>query len=179
MASGRIASRYSKSLLDLAKEQNGLEEIKSDMDTILELTSNSKDLNLLLKNPVVSADKKKAILAKVFPDISKTTTTFIAFLVDKNRTSELPMVASKFIESYNKIKGISKVNVISAVELSNETLDSVKKYAKGMVGDNELEITNTIDPSIIGGLVIKHGDKLLDMSVSKELREIRKSLIYN
>lgn len=179
MASSRIASRYSKSLIALATESGVLDDVKSDMDSIAAICADSRELVSLLKNPIVTSDDKKAILGKVFKDANATTQNFIAFLVDKKREAELPMVAQQFIAEYDEMKGIAKATVISAVELSKETLDKVRSYITGILGKEGIELTNTIDPSIIGGLIIKHDDKLIDMSVSKELREIRKTLIHN
>lgn len=179
MASTRIALRYSKSLLDLATQAGDLDGIKADMDTVIDTCSESKELVSLLNNPIVKASDKKAVLAKVFKSTSATTQNFIDFLVDKKREGELPLVAQNYIASYNNMKGIATATVISAVELSEETLSKIKSYITGILGKEGIELTNEIDPSIIGGVIIKHEDKLLDMSVSKELREIRKTLIYN
>lgn len=179
MASSRIASRYSKSLLDLAVDRGQLEQVKSDMDGVAEICSTSKELANLLQNPIIKAEDKKAILSKIFSTSSETTKLFIGFLVDKKRENELPLVAQQFVSSYNQMKGIAKATVVSAVKLSSDTMVKVQKYATGLLGKGDIELNNVVDASIIGGVIIKHEDKLLDMSVSKELREIRKTLIYN
>lgn len=179
MASSRIAGRYSKSLLDLAVERGQLEEVKSDMDGVAEICGSSKELVNLLQNPIIQVKDKKAILSKIFSTSSKTTKLFIDFLVDKKRENELPLVAQQFVASYNHMKGIAKATVVSAVPLSSDTMNKVQKYITGLLGKGEIELKNEVDASIIGGVIIKHEDKLLDMSVSKELREIRKTLIYN
>ena len=179
MASSRIALRYSKSLLELADQAGELEKVKADMDTVGATCAGSKDLVSLLNNPIVGAKDKKAVLGKVFAQTTSITQNFIAFLVDKKRENELPMVAQQFVSAYDDMKGIAKATVVSAVELSEDTLGKIKSYVVGMLGKDEIELTNEIDPSIIGGVIIKHEDKLMDLSVSKELREIRKTLIYN
>lgn len=179
MASSRIASRYSKSLLDLAKTGGQLDHVKNDMETVHTLCAGSKDLRNLLKNPIVKADQKKAALNKIFADCTETTRKFIDLLVDKRREAELAMVAEQFIDAYDHLKGIARATVISAVPLSDEMMTKLRSYIKGMITADEIELTNEVDASIIGGLVVKHEDKLLDMSVAKELREIRKELIYN
>jgi F-type H+-transporting ATPase subunit delta len=179
MASSRIALRYSKSLLELATQAGDLDNIKADMEAVASTCSESKELISLLRNPIVQASDKKAVLGKVFKSTTATTQKFIDFLVDKKREGELPLVAQNFISSYNEMKGIAKATVVSAVNLSEETIAKLKTYASGVLGKEGIELTNEIDPSIIGGVIIKHEDKLLDMSVSKELREIRKTLIYN
>lgn len=179
MASSRIASRYSKSLLELAGSSAQLDQVKNDMELVKELCAGSKDLRSLLKNPIIKADQKKAALAKIFDSCTKTSKDFIDLLVEKRREEELPMVAQQFIEAYDKQKGIARATVISAVPLSSDMMDKLRSYVKGMITADEIELTNEVDASIIGGLVVKHEDKLLDMSVAKELREIRKELIYN
>jgi F-type H+-transporting ATPase subunit delta len=179
MASSRIASRYSKSLLDLATAGGKLEEVKKDMDTVAAICSESRDLTNLLKNPIVTSAAKKAILTNVFSNTDELTQSFVSFLVDKKREDELHMVATNFVASYNEMKGIASATVISAIPMDGATLTKMKKYVETLIGKSDIEITNEVDPTIIGGVIIKHEDKLLDKSVSKELREIRKQLIYN
>lgn len=179
MASSRIAQRYSKSLLDLATTGNKLEEVKEDMTAVAEICAESKELQNLLKNPIVKSDDKKAVLRKVFGNTQKVTQDFIAYLVDKKREDELHLVAENFISEYNSLKGIAEATVVSAIALSDDKLATIKSYVENLLSKSDIALHNEVDPSIIGGIVIKHEDKLLDKSVSKELREIRKQLIYN
>lgn len=179
MASIRIASRYSKSLIELAIAGSKLEEVKNDMEAVSIICTDSKDLANLLKNPIVTAEAKKAILSKVFANTNDITKSFILYLVDKKREDELLLVAHSCIASYNEMKGIASATVISAIPLNETTISNMKKFVESLVGKSDITITNEVDPTIIGGVIIKHEDKLLDKSVSKELREIRKQLIYN
>ncbi|MGB0849983.1 MAG: ATP synthase F1 subunit delta [Bacteroidia bacterium] len=179
MASSRIALRYSKSLLDLATTGGKLEEVKSDMEAVSSICAESGELKTLLKSPIISSEDKKAVLSKVFSNTQDITKSFISFLVEKKREDELHLVASNFLEAYNELKGITKATVVSAIALNNDSLAQMKSYVEGLLGKADIELSNEVDPSIIGGIVIKHEDKLLDKSVSKELREIRKQLIYN
>ena len=80
---------------------------------------------------------------------------------------------------YDQNKGVVKVSVKSAIALDDKSLEDVKRYLKGLVKEDDLQIVNTVDPSVIGGMVIQFDDKLLDLSIAKELKEIRKQLIYN
>ncbi len=179
MASSRIAQRYSKSLLSMATSNGKLEEIKDDMIVVANICSESKELRNLLKNPIVNASSKKTVLSKVFSGAQQMTQDFIAFLVDKKREDELHLVAENYLSEYNEIKGIAKATVVSAIALTDEKLAQMKSYVEELLGKADIVLTNEVDPSIIGGIVVKHEDKLLDKSVSKELREIRKQLIYN
>jgi F-type H+-transporting ATPase subunit delta len=179
MATSRIATRYSSSLLDLAKSGNKLDAVKDDMDVIVKIYTESKDLRSLLNNPIVKIEDKKAVLAKVFAGTDDTTRDFIGLLTDKRREGELANVATNFISSYNEMKGITSATVVTATALTGDALANMKSYVRTLLGKADINLTNDVDPTIIGGIIIKHEDKLLDKSVSKELREIRKQLIYN
>jgi F-type H+-transporting ATPase subunit delta len=179
MATSRIATRYSSSLLDLAKSGNKLDAVKDDMDVIVKIYTESKDLRSLLNNPIVKIEDKKAVLAKVFAGTDDTTRDFIGLLTDKRREGELANVATNFISSYNEMKGITSATVVTATALTGDALADMKSYVSALLGKADINLTNDVDPTIIGGIIIKHEDKLLDKSVSKELREIRKQLIYN
>jgi len=179
MASSRIALRYSRSLVDLAKEANALDQVKEDMASVIAICATSKELTNLLKNPIVKSGDKQAVLAQIFSSCTKITTHFIQFLVSKKREAQLPLVAEQFIQAYDRMKGIARATVTTAIPLSDETLNRVRSYIQGLLSTAELELTNEVDASIIGGMIVKHEDKLLDMSVSKQLREIRKELILN
>lgn len=179
MASSRIASRYSKSLFDLAIQDNKIEQIKEDMLLIESICESSNDLIALLKNPIVKAESKKAVMLKLIGVTDKSTQDFVSFLIDKKREEELPSIASQFIASYNQMKGISQATVVSAVPLSDTKLSQMQSYVEQLLNQSDIQLHNEVDPSIIGGVIIKYEDKLLDKSVSKELREIRKQLIYN
>lgn len=179
MASSRIASRYSKSLFDLAIQDNKIEQIKKDMLLIESICESSNDLIALLKNPIVKAESKKAVMLKLIGETDKSTQDFVSFLIDKKREEELPSIASQFIASYNQMKGISQATVVSAVPLSDKKLSQMQSYVEQLLNQSDIQLHNEVDPSIIGGVIIKYEDKLLDKSVSKELREIRKQLIYN
>ena len=179
MTTSRIATRYSNSLLDLAKANNKLDVVKGDMDTVVSVCADSKELRTLLNNPIVKIEDKKAVLAKIFANTDETTRTFISLLADKRREGELANVAANYISSYNEMKGIASATVVSATALTGDALAQMKSYVSTLLGKSDIDLTNDVDPSIIGGVIIKHEDKLLDKSVSKELREIRKQLIYN
>lgn len=179
MSTSRIATRYSKSLIEMANTGGKLDAVKSDMEAVVAICAESTDLRNLLKNPIVKAEAKQAVLAKVFANTDKITQGFITYLAEKRRESELPNIASQYISSYNEMKGIASATVVSATALSDTAMAQMKSYVGGLLGKADIELSNVVDAAIIGGVIIKHEDKLMDKSVSKELREIRKKLIYN
>lgn len=177
--SSRVATRYAKSLIDLAQSQSVDGKVYEEMVAFGELASASADLRSLLSNPVVSAKDKLVVLNKVFADSTDLTKRFVSMVVDRKRESELANVAKVYIQLYDESQGVVKVSVKSAIALDDKSLQDVKRYLKSLTKQDELQIENTVDASVIGGMVIQFDDKLLDLSIAKELKEIRKQLIYN
>src|SRR5688572_28911536 len=127
MSTYRIASRYAKSLIDLAIEQGKLDRILEDITAFVNATKN-RDFILLLKSPLVKPDKKEKVMDTLFKDkIDPMTQSFIQIIIRKGRESQLPEIAQEFINQYREIKGISIVNVVSAEPLSNETIELIRK----------------------------------------------------
>lgn len=171
--------RYAKSLLDLSIEQNKLEEIKKDMDLVMEVIASSRDLRVLLKSPIVNADKKEAILVALFQGkISDLTFRFINIILSKGRESHLEGIAHGFISLYRVHKGIEEAMITSAVQLSEAQRNDIREKLKSLTG-NSIEITETIDPSIIGGVKIRVGDKQYNGSVAYQLDQLKRQFESN
>ena len=126
MSIHRIASRYAKSLVDLAVEQNKLERIKEDVSTFKEVTK-IRDFYLLLKNPIVKTEKKAAIVKQLFEGkYDELTLAFLDILIRKGREAHLPEIAEEFLIQYKHIKHISSVKVTTAKPLTEAALKAIK-----------------------------------------------------
>jgi F-type H+-transporting ATPase subunit delta len=125
MSVHRIASRYAKSLLDLAVEQNKLEVITEDISSFQAALKN-RDLYLLLKSPIVSVDKKKQIFKALFEDkYDELTLAFINILTTKGREQYMPEIASEYIHQYKHLKHISEVKLTTASAIDEKTLEVI------------------------------------------------------
>ena len=121
MSSYRIASRYAKSLIDLAGEQGKLDRVVEDMTFFAEVAK-LKDVALLLKSPIISGDKKGKVLDAIFSGkVDPLTHSFIEIIIRKGREAYLSEIADEVINQYRVIKGISIVEVVSAEKLTDET----------------------------------------------------------
>src|ERR1051325_12143905 len=115
MKGTRAAGRYAKSLGDLANEQGSLEKVYADMNLIHKTCEETRDLSLLLKNPIVKTDKKQSILKEIFSGkISKLTEQFILLLTSKRRESLLEDIANSFVEQYKVRKKILTAIITTA-----------------------------------------------------------------
>jgi F-type H+-transporting ATPase subunit delta len=180
MPNPRLASRYAKSLLDLAVEKGQLEEVNNDILYLQQVTNNSREFLNFLRSPIVSADKKQSIIHNITAGrISELTAAFIKLLVNKGREAELPEIVTAFIQQYKNKKGIHIVKLTTATPISNEVKDSIVEQVRKTSDMQNIELEATVDPSIIGGFVLQAGDKLVDASISYDLKEISKHFESN
>jgi len=175
----RIASRYAKSLLDLSIEKKILEPINDDMRLLNQVCEENHELVLLLNNPIVSLETKSKVLKKIFEGkVEKLTITFFDIIVKKGREKFLHEVAKAFITQYNEYKHIILAEVTTTFTLTDELRAEVKKVVKEISGKT-VELTEKVDESIIGGVVIKVGDRQIDDSISAKLNVLKRDLTEN
>ena len=179
MKHSRVTIRYAKALLQLAIEQNILEQSYTDMVLLDSVFKQNKDLSLLLKSPIVKTDQKLSIFKLIFDTkIGEVSMAFINIITTKKRESLLALIASSFISLYKGHNKIETASVITATPLDEilraEVINYIKKH-----GNDNVELTEKVDENIIGGAIIRMGDKQLDASVSKAISELRQSFNSN
>ena len=180
MADQRVAARYAKSLLDLGKEMGTLSAVKADMDLLSKTMAGSRDLRLLLRNPIVKHDKKLAILKAIFDGkVSDMTLRFFTILTDKNRESAIEGIGPEFLAQYNIMQGIQSAEVTSATPLTPAARAEMQALVTKQTGLTEVQLTEKVNPELIGGFVLRVGDNQIDDSVRTSLRKLRTSLQEN
>jgi len=178
MSSFRIASRYAKSILTLAQERNVLETVYTEMVGINALTTSSKDLRALLKSPVVTSDKKLAVLSKLFDGkVSELTYKFLELLIKKGREAYVPEIAVSFIEQYKTLNKITTVTITSAVKLDEATITKLLDGLKAKTDITKVDLRLEVDATLIGGYILQYGDNQIDTSVSRKLQQFRTSAV--
>jgi F-type H+-transporting ATPase subunit delta len=181
MPNPRLAHRYAKSLVDLSVERNQLELVYADMKYLQSVCKTSKEFVVLLQSPIITADKKTKILEVVGSagKLGELTTAFNKLLIVKGRESDLPEIADAFVEQYNAIKGIHKVKLTTAVELSDDLKKSISDKAAKEGGLGNVELETKVDESLIGGFVLEFNNNLVDASIARDLRDIKKQFAKN
>jgi F-type H+-transporting ATPase subunit delta len=174
-----VASRYAKSLIDLAIGTKQLEEVHKDMLLINQVCTQNHDFVVMLESPVIKTDKKMAIFKKVFEGkISVTTLAFLNMIATKRREGYIDDIARSFDDQFKAFMGITKAVVTTAAPLDSsmkgKIMDLVKKSAKG-----EVELIEKIDKSLIGGFVLTVNDRQVDASIKRKLNDLRKDFSYN
>jgi F-type H+-transporting ATPase subunit delta len=179
MSEIQVASRYAKSLIDLAGEQNVLEVVKKDIELFLETCRANTELQAILKNPIISLDKKANILDGIFAGkLNEMILSFFKIVIRKGRSEILYATAKEFISQYNIIKNVVKATVTSASPLSKENISQIEEVVKKAT-NGEVILTSLVDPNLIGGFVLKVGDKQFDTSLSSKLNKLKKEFEQN
>jgi F-type H+-transporting ATPase subunit delta len=180
MSVQRIASRYAKSLIDLAKEQGKLERVLEDVQSFQQVSKN-RDFALMLKSPVISSDKKDKIFEQLFGGkYDEMTMAFLRILLRKGREAQLAEIATEYILQYKVIKHVSTVKLITASKLSDEAVKAIHaKLLASSATDSNVELVTEVDPELIGGFVIEFEDKLYDASVAHKLGIMKKNFKDN
>lgn len=169
-----VASRYAKSLIDLSKEKGKLDVVKGDIEQFIGVLKENPELVAVLRNPIMKTDKKKSILQALFKDkIDPMISSFFDILINKGRGGILYDIALEFIREYNEVKGIVKATVVSASKLSDENFNQLKSQIAQQI-NAEVILNNTVDPSLIGGFVVKVGDRQVDASIAGKLNKLEK-----
>jgi F-type H+-transporting ATPase subunit delta len=176
----RIATRYAKSILDLAIEQGKLEAVQSDMSSIREIVKNP-ELNNMLKSPTIPAEKKSAIFhALLAGKVDGLTLQYLDLLVNKGRESYLGEIAVEFNEQYKTLNKITSVRVTTAVAMTDVLMAEIKsKILESGATSVNLDIETKIDPALIGGFVLEFDNKRYDASVAYKLEQLKAQFTKN
>ena len=172
-----IARRYAKALLLIGKEDGQIDTYRDELGAFAKLIEQEKSLQQVLVNPLYDADGRKRVLADVIDNLklSKAMTTFLLFLFDKGRIGFLGNINEFFQKFADELKGVARASLVSATELSSEAIEKIRSALSTRTGkDIILEVEQ--DPSLIGGIVTRIGDLVLDGSVRTQLLNMRQSL---
>jgi F-type H+-transporting ATPase subunit delta len=179
MKGTRASGRYAKSLIDLALEKSELEKIYADVQLIRHTIRENRELAAMLKSPVIKTEKKKLILDAVFSKaITTTTNAFLQLLATHRREDLLEMVCDNFIQQYKEHKKILTAVITTAFGLDEEMRKKVYELVKKQL-NSEIELVEKVNKNLIGGFIIRVGDKQNDASIMGKLRELERTFKEN
>jgi F-type H+-transporting ATPase subunit delta len=163
--------------MELARETNQLDVVRADMKAVEQLCQENREFALFLESPVIKTDKKLGVINAIFKGkIADISLSFLNLITKKHREPIIKEIAAAFDEQYKKHKNIFTAVVTSASGLDAATkqkvLDMVKQQMKG-----EVELVEKIDPSTIGGFVLKIGDVQVNRTIAHQLATMKKQLI--
>jgi F-type H+-transporting ATPase subunit delta len=180
MNNPRLAGRYAKSLLDLATEQNQVAVVTNDIKWLQAVCKSNADFVALLRSPIIKADKKEAIInAITIGKITTLTAAFIQLLVRKTRENNLPEIVNAYIDQYNAINNIKKVKITTAAPITDGLKEAIMANVKASMPNQGFEIETAVKDELIGGFTLEAGGQLVDASVLRDLKDIKKQFLNN
>jgi len=172
----RAAVRYAKAILELANQNGTTDKVNSDMTLMQDAWKQSKDLQVFLTNPVIKQEMKRNALLEVFPQAQKETNALFELLYQNKRFDILFAITEKFQELLLVQNGIVKATVTTAIPMTAELEKQVLEKAKQMTS-HQVVLDHKVDESIIGGFILRVGDRQLNASVASRLQEIKREII--
>lgn len=169
-----MAGRYATALLELARESKALNPVEKDLTTFQELLDGSKDLRRLVTSPVYSAEDQANAIAAVLEkaEIKGLAANFVLLVVRNRRLFALPDIIRAFGRLLAAHRGEVTAEVASASALSDEQVATLQIALKGSIG-RTVQLQQRVDPSLLGGLVVKVGSRMVDGSLRTKLRNLR------
>ncbi len=172
----KIASVYAEALLELAQEGSALQEIGDELKVVVDVLDKDLVIWSFFKSPLLIADEKLKILEKVIkPNVSSTLYNFLGVLATKKRLSALPEIYQSYVKLLDERLGRRRVEVIASTEVDSGLEKKISEALKSYL-NAEVILDVNIDPEIIGGMVIRSEDLMIDTSVKSGLERMRRAL---
>lgn len=172
-----VSGRYATALFELARDEKSIDAVKADLDKFNAMLTDSPDLLRLVRSPVFSADAQARALAAVLDKagIGGTTAKFLKVLTANRRLFAVTDVIRAFGALVARFRGEATANVTVAEKLNDKNLDALKTALKSVTG-KDVALNVKVDPSIIGGLIVKVGSRMVDSSLRTKLNSIKHAM---
>ena len=174
-----LARRYARALLGTAEEQGGdaIEKVEADVLGLAEMWVTSTDLRNLMQHPSVPREKKKETFAKLLAGrVSDVTIRFVGLLVEKKRLFLIEDIAQEFSKAADEARGIARARVRTFMPLGDAQREKLRARLARFTNRKTIELEESVDPALLGGIVVRIGDQVLDGSVEGQLRKLRERL---
>ena len=173
-----VSATYGEALFELAVEEGKEEEFLNEIIQLRTLLSENPDFGKLMNHPKILKENKLEVLREVFEGrISKELLGFLHLIVSKDRYDEIDHILDYFIEEVKKLKGIGIAYVTTAIDLSEAKKKEVEDKLIATTSFKEMEMHYQVDEDLIGGMVIRIGDRVVDSSVKNKLFELQRKLL--
>ncbi len=170
-----IAQVYARSLFEVASEQDKLDTVKEQLGQFADALAQNRDLAVFFFSPYFSSDEKKSGLHSSVEGADPAFLNFLEALIERHRMPAIYRIRTEFEVLYDKTNKLLPVTVTSAVELDSETVESLGRRIGEQTG-NEIELTSNVDPEILGGIVLRVGNFILDASIRTRLEQLRREV---
>jgi F-type H+-transporting ATPase subunit delta len=175
MASTRAAIRYAKAILDLANSKGVAEAVNNDMKSIASTIEGNLELSTFIQNPTTKVEVKESALLEVFANVNGVTKGLFHLLFENKRFEILEGIAVEYSRVFDESNGIEVAKVTTAIPM-DASLEAKVLAKVSTLSDKKITIENIVDPSIIGGFILRIGDQQYNASVANRLQVLKREL---
>ncbi len=169
----RAAIRYAKAILETAVSTGKANQVNDDMKSIIAAVNSSADLKEFLASPIITSEVKMNVLSEVFGSVQADTKSLFRLLQENKRFEILEAIATQFNAQFDEMNGVEVAKVTTAFPITADLEAKILAKATS-ISTKKITIQNTVDPSIIGGFILRIGDKQYNASVSNRLQELKR-----
>jgi F-type H+-transporting ATPase subunit delta len=178
MAGARAAIRYAKAVLSLATDKNKAEAVNTDMKLMANTIAENIELGNMLNNAVIKSETKKATLLAVFPNLNEISTNLFDVLISNKRVNILNDIAIQYSILFDTFNGKQVAKVTTAIPMTKELEIKVLAKVKELT-NKEVALENIVDETILGGFILRVGDKQYNASISNKLNKLKREFTLN
>lgn len=173
-----VKATYGEALFELAVEENKADELFLEAGAVLKSFEDNKDLIKFLNHPKIEINKKQEVVENIYKDfVSKDMVGFLVLIVGKGRYNEIPAILTYFIDKMKEYKRIGVAYVTSSMELSDKQKTAIEEKLKATTSYETFEMNYAVDKSLIGGMIIRIGDRVVDSSIKTKLSDLQRELL--
>ncbi|CCQ94692.1 ATP synthase subunit delta [[Clostridium] ultunense Esp] len=171
-----VGKRYAEALFEAGLELNKLEDFKEDIENVSKVLRTEIDLQKILNHPKISKDEKKDLLSSIFRGkVSEEILNFLYIIVDKRREGSMIEISKEFEELFNEHKNILEVTAITAVDMDKKLKNKLAQVLSNKT-NKTIILNNVVDRDIIGGVLLKVENKIIDGTIRGQLQSIEKTI---
>jgi len=176
MLNKSVARRYAEAFFSSAREANKIDDYQAELGMVVQSIKQTEGLGEYFAHPLIPAREKKELATKIFAQkVSPLTLNFFLMVIDKKRENYLEIIHQEYEDMADESRNIRKAELISAMPVSEQDVQTLADNLSRSTGKT-IKLDLTVDPTMIGGLKIRIGDKIIDASVTKKLEMLKKNL---
>jgi F-type H+-transporting ATPase subunit delta len=177
LLTSKITVSYARALFDFSVEKNIIHHVTADFQKLEIFLNQNSELIEYLNNPTVNQDAKQEILTKILKsELNRETFKFLIFLINRNRINLLKFIIFNYLELIYETASIKTIEVTAAFAFSNRQKNKLIQILKQLINTREVQLEMKLDPSLIGGFLIKTESKLIDFTIKSQLQQLAKHL---
>ena len=173
-----LAGRYAGALYALADDTGNVKEIVADLTDLAKLVGENDDIKMLISSPALSRGEQQAAIMAITEKAGAhaLTVKFLGTLAENGRLYALPKIISVFLDEHARRQGQISAEVVSAVKLDASRKASVEKAVASLAGSDKLSLSMRVDPSLIGGLIVRIGSRMIDTTILAKLNSLQNTM---